>query len=171
MARTVQSVRQGRYQDALRSLKSRLGVSHRDAQQIYRFQRERLGPAIPAAKFDGYSKGYLDRVARRALKRRRGVPLNVVFEGVEAAFSLRRFSEDGDIRFIEPTDVSRMVTTLRSFQDGESGPDTTVERRDVSKDDFWSTFFDMIREFIKDEKKRSGESPDAVLVAMLAVSR
>lgn len=163
----VTGVPQRRYQDALRAIKRRLGISHHEAQAVYRFQRSKLGPSIPASKFEGYSKSHLQRVRREAVKSEQ----KSAFSGTDAAFDLRRLSDSGQVPKITAQDTPLLTAEFRSFFStlDEQLPQMKVERLNVKKDEFWLTYHDMAREAIDRATGRQRRSPDALLVASVDI--
>lgn len=165
MAKSTRGAPQRKYQDALRAVKRRLGITHREAQAVYRFQRSKLGPSIPASKFEGYSKSHLQRVRREAIKSEQ----KVAFDGSDAAFDLRNLSQRGVIPRIIPQDTPLMTAIFEPFLSelDEQPPAIKVERINVKKEEFWLTYHDMAREAVDRSTKRQRKSPQALFVTSL----
>ncbi len=139
-----------RYQNTLRVIKRRGKIGHREAQQFYRDTRERLEVRkVQSRIFKEYSGSYFRQLTRRVEKKLE----KVLFEGEEEfAFDLADLPAGGKIKDILadkfPKTIRTLKVTIEGFVSGVSEKITTVTRGPISTDEFWTTYYDMVREVL-----------------------
>ena len=178
-----------KYQRAIRAIKQRGKTSHKVAQQVYRSRREVLGSGLFAAQFKRYSKPYFQGLVREARKvpriTRRLPPEKlapppsagetVLFDGElgeQVAFDLENISE-GEIvnERLEPFGlIQKMTIAIESFVGGASAGVTIITRELIPKEEFWRTYYSMIREVLNDSYSKFGkENAIAIVVTQITV--
>lgn len=141
---------QRRYQRALKVIQKRAGVSYKVAQQAYRNQRDRLGPALPISLFQDYSDGHIRKLGLEAERQ----TTRIGFEGSEIAFDLKNLSRRGVVPIRPPKVIRKLTVEFTPFKEGRFRGSISVTRNDVKSEDFWNIYHDMAREAIEISEAR-----------------